>query len=69
MNANDGCRNCRYFHPPGYEEAECRRYPPRPRIDGKMPDDPGVAFVGEWPRVSRDQFCGEWERRADHEDK
>lgn len=55
------CGSCRYF----YDDAECRRYPPRPmwiaeRVDDRLPQ--AVFAPGIWPETHRDEWCGEWAR-------
>jgi hypothetical protein len=52
---NRGCGTCAFFDPSGkrssgYHYYACRRYPPTVGENGS-----------QWPKVSRVDFCGEYE--------
>jgi len=54
------CKECRYFDSWGSssEKGECKRYAPRPNNRLlKEPDE----FYAEWPLVTIDEWCGEFE--------
>lgn len=56
------CVSCK--HAPGFisnDTAECRRHAPLPRIVAKdqlLGDDDRTV---EWPVITKNDFCGEWE--------
>ena len=49
------CPGCRFFEPV-FTHGLCRRYAPRPSVDGSEP---------AWPEVAGDDWCGEFEKVAD----
>jgi hypothetical protein len=49
------CGNCRFY------SSVCRRYAPRP---GALCDANGDLQLVDWPMVEVDDWCGEWQGRA-----
>lgn len=63
------CGNCRYWNnasgEPPEKKACCRRYPPVvPATDGAVIES---HFVGVFPVVYADNWCGEWLGRLGHD--
>ncbi len=65
----DTCETCRFWlrPPSGMRSADgaCRRYPPKMVV---MQTGRTVEAVAEWPRVSRQQWCGEHATEAARDD-
>ena len=56
---NESCTNCRFYRKPRPEWfGHCRRHTPWPRITNEAGEDP---WVGLWPLVQEDWWCGEYE--------
>lgn len=52
------CENCRFGEwYEGVDEGYCVRYPPTPAGDRERGVD------SHWPRVSTDDWCGEWKNK------
>lgn len=70
MTSNNGqkCGNCRYFiaNPQDLRQGFCRSKPPTVFVlpmQGPAGQQ-GVNFVGQWPPVRDETWCGEWQSRS-----
>lgn len=56
------CISCK--HAPGFNDdgtAECRRHAPLPRVLHRADVVEASERVTEWPLVTKNDFCGDWE--------
>ncbi len=51
----ENCGNCRYF----FDYGQCRRHAPRTKC---------CNHADEFPRVSRFDWCGDWEKKVEEKD-
>lgn len=59
-----GCRTCKFLEFEGADRGdaasgECRRYAPQPGLSAES---------ANWPRVSWDDWCGEWQEGVSYEE-
>jgi hypothetical protein len=52
------CDTCRWYHPTPMHADECRRHAPVVMTTGILPKT-------VWPETSEDDWCREWEGRAE----
>jgi hypothetical protein len=54
----NNCKDCKFYHDPKYQKAECRRYPPQ-----LVFMDDNVFEIS--PNTEEDHWCGEFSPRIE----
>ena len=65
---NERCGNCRFYmiNPQDMRQGVCRSKPPVIfMVPGQGPGGlPQINFMGQWPPVRDEFWCGEWKARS-----